>query len=63
VKRYADVGDQIVIALRNYASDVRTSRFPEDRHTYSMPQPELERFEALTGRLTEIEEEIPTSLR
>ena len=63
VKRYAEVGDQIVIALRNYASDVRTSRFPEDRHTYSMLKPELELFEALNGRLTETEQEIPTSLR
>jgi 3-methyl-2-oxobutanoate hydroxymethyltransferase len=63
VKRYADVGDQIVMALRHYASDVRTSRFPEDRHTYAMPEAELERFEALNGRLSETEEEIPTSLR
>jgi 3-methyl-2-oxobutanoate hydroxymethyltransferase len=63
VKRYAHIGDQIVIALRNYASDVRTSRFPEDRHTYSMPEPELELFEALNHRVTETEEEIPTGLR
>ena len=63
VKRYADVGDQIVTALRNYASDVRTSRFPEDRHTYSMLKPELELFEALNGRPTETGQEIPARLR
>jgi 3-methyl-2-oxobutanoate hydroxymethyltransferase len=46
VKCYADLGNQIVIALRDYATDVRASRFPEDRHTYAMPESERDLFEA-----------------
>jgi 3-methyl-2-oxobutanoate hydroxymethyltransferase len=49
VKRYAALGDEIVAALTNYVADVRTSRFPEPRHTYSMPKPELDVFEAHRG--------------
>jgi 3-methyl-2-oxobutanoate hydroxymethyltransferase len=49
VKRYAELGDEILAALRNYVADVRTSRFPEPCHTYSMPKLELELFEALSG--------------
>ena len=50
VKRYATLSDEILVALRNYASDVRTLRFPEERHTYSMPQLELDLFKAANGR-------------
>jgi 3-methyl-2-oxobutanoate hydroxymethyltransferase len=50
VKRYADLGEAILVALKEYASDVRTSRFPEERHTYSMPQLELDLFEAFNDR-------------
>jgi 3-methyl-2-oxobutanoate hydroxymethyltransferase len=44
VKRYADVGSEISRALEAYAEDVRSGRFPEDQHTYAMPQEELEAF-------------------
>ncbi len=44
VKRYADVGSEIRKALETYADEVRTGRFPEDQHTYSMPEEELEAF-------------------
>jgi 3-methyl-2-oxobutanoate hydroxymethyltransferase len=44
VKRYADVGTEIRKALETYADEVRTGRFPEDQHTYSMPEEELEAF-------------------
>ena len=50
VKRYAELGDLITAALSSYVTDVRTSRFPEPHHTYSMPAAERERFEALAGR-------------
>jgi len=50
VKRYATLSDEILVALRNYASDVRTLRFPEERHTCSMPQLELDLFKAANGR-------------
>jgi 3-methyl-2-oxobutanoate hydroxymethyltransferase len=46
VKRYADLGDVIVDALSRYADDVRSGAFPEERHTYAMPEEELAAFEA-----------------
>jgi 3-methyl-2-oxobutanoate hydroxymethyltransferase len=45
VKRYADVADVIRSALRAFAEDVRERRFPEERHTYAMPEEELAVFE------------------
>jgi 3-methyl-2-oxobutanoate hydroxymethyltransferase len=45
VKRYADVADVIRSALRAFAEDVRERRFPEERHTYAMPDEELAVFE------------------
>jgi 3-methyl-2-oxobutanoate hydroxymethyltransferase len=44
VKRYAMLADEIRAALEKYAEDVRTGRFPEDQHGYSMPDEELEAF-------------------
>jgi 3-methyl-2-oxobutanoate hydroxymethyltransferase len=44
VKRYADIGETIRSALEAYASDVRERRFPEEAHTYAMPEDELELF-------------------
>ncbi len=46
VKRYADLAEQIRTALEAYAADVREGRFPEDVHTYAMPEEELAVFEA-----------------
>jgi 3-methyl-2-oxobutanoate hydroxymethyltransferase len=46
VKRYADLAEQIRTALEAYAADVREGRFPEDVHTYAMPDEELSVFEA-----------------
>jgi 3-methyl-2-oxobutanoate hydroxymethyltransferase len=46
VKRYADLAGEIRAALEAYAADVRDRRFPEDQHTYSMPDEELDVFEA-----------------
>ena len=45
VKRYADVGDVIRTALAEYVDDVRERRFPEEQHTYAMPDEELALFE------------------
>jgi len=44
VKRYANVGDEIRRALETYAEEVRTGRFPEEQHTYGMPEEELSTF-------------------
>jgi len=46
VKRYAEVADVIGAAVASYADDVRSGAFPEDKHTYSMPESELAAFEA-----------------
>jgi 3-methyl-2-oxobutanoate hydroxymethyltransferase len=45
VKRYAALADEIRAALERYAEDVRSGRFPEEQHGYSMPDEELEAFE------------------
>jgi 3-methyl-2-oxobutanoate hydroxymethyltransferase len=44
VKQYAEIGDAIQRALAAYVADVRASRFPETRHTYAMPDAEIEGF-------------------
>jgi 3-methyl-2-oxobutanoate hydroxymethyltransferase len=46
VKQYARLGPEIQDALERYAADVRSGSFPEDKHTYSIPEEELELFEA-----------------
>ena len=46
VKRYAEIGDAIRTALTEFAADVRERRFPEEQHTYAMPEDELALFEA-----------------
>ena len=37
VRRYAELGDAAVDALRAYAADVRAGRFPADAETYHLP--------------------------
>jgi 3-methyl-2-oxobutanoate hydroxymethyltransferase len=46
VKRYADLNQTILDALKAYIADVRSSAFPDESHTYPMPPDELARFEA-----------------
>ena len=46
VKQYADLRGEIARALEAYAADVRNGAFPEERHTYAMPEDELARFES-----------------
>jgi 3-methyl-2-oxobutanoate hydroxymethyltransferase len=46
VKRYAELGDAIVDALGRYAEEVRSGAFPEEQHTYKMPDEERATFEA-----------------
>jgi 3-methyl-2-oxobutanoate hydroxymethyltransferase len=50
VKRYADLGDVIVEALGRYAEEVRSGTFPEEQHTYSMPEDERQAFTGETTR-------------
>ena len=46
VKRYAEVAATIAEALERYAEEVRNRTFPEERHTYKMPDDERAAFEA-----------------
>jgi 3-methyl-2-oxobutanoate hydroxymethyltransferase len=42
VKRYAELGEVVAAATRDYVSEVRAGQFPEDRHSFgSAPRPEL----------------------
>jgi 3-methyl-2-oxobutanoate hydroxymethyltransferase len=45
VKQYAQIGAAIQAALETYVAEVRAGTFPDDRHTYGMPEAERERFE------------------
>jgi 3-methyl-2-oxobutanoate hydroxymethyltransferase len=51
VKRYADLAGEIRGALERFAADVREQRFPEEQHTYSIPDEELSEFEAAVADL------------
>lgn len=44
VKRYADVHDSMVDAVRRYGEEVRTRHFPEPDHVYSVEPAELAEF-------------------
>jgi 3-methyl-2-oxobutanoate hydroxymethyltransferase len=46
VKRYADLAGEARRALEAYVDDVREGRFPEEQHTYAIPDEELAAFEA-----------------
>ena len=45
VKRYANLSREIRDALQAYVADVRGGNFPEEQHTYAMPEEELREFE------------------
>jgi 3-methyl-2-oxobutanoate hydroxymethyltransferase len=47
VKRYADLGGVVTDALARYAEEVREGTFPEQQHTYAMPEEEAEAFDAV----------------
>jgi 3-methyl-2-oxobutanoate hydroxymethyltransferase len=46
VKQYGQIAEEIGEALAAYVSEVRSGAFPEEQHTYSIPDAELEEFEA-----------------
>lgn len=45
VKRYAAVHEAMVAGVSEYVADVRTRRFPDETHTYSIDPDELKEFE------------------
>jgi len=46
VKQYADLHGVIEEALERYVAEVRSGAFPEEQHTYGMPEEELAAFRA-----------------
>jgi 3-methyl-2-oxobutanoate hydroxymethyltransferase len=51
VKQYANLAVAIEEAVGRYVEDVRERSFPEEQHTYSMPEEELALFEdAVAGQ-------------
>ena len=44
VKRYADVGGEMLRGLQAYAEEVRTRRFPGPEHAYGIAPEELHRL-------------------
>jgi len=49
VKKYAELGKEMLDVFKSYAADVRQGRFPADVHTYKMPPEELDKLKALRG--------------
>ena len=47
VKRYGDVREQMIAGVRAYAEDVRTRRYPQPEHGYTMAPDELARLREL----------------
>lgn len=46
VKKYANLGEEMLKALKAYADDVRAKRFPEPQHTYNMIEGELQKLKS-----------------
>ena len=55
VKRYAELEREIRAALERYAAEVRGGGFPEEQHTYSIPEEELTLLENGWNRAEEPE--------
>jgi 3-methyl-2-oxobutanoate hydroxymethyltransferase len=47
VNRYANIGEQIVKALRNLKQDVEGGGFLGPEHCYGMPKEEIERLQRM----------------
>jgi 3-methyl-2-oxobutanoate hydroxymethyltransferase len=47
VKRYANIREQMISAVGEYAKDVRERRYPEPEHGYTMAPDEIERLRVL----------------
>jgi 3-methyl-2-oxobutanoate hydroxymethyltransferase len=52
VKKYANVGEQIVQALEAFKKDVNEGAFPGPEHCYGMPEEEVQKLERYINDLT-----------
>jgi 3-methyl-2-oxobutanoate hydroxymethyltransferase len=50
VKKYANLAEVIDKALRQFAEEVRTGKFPEEKHCYRMLEGEHEKLQALLSK-------------
>ena len=51
VKKYANLAQVIDKALREHIDDVKTGRFPEEKHCYRMIEGEIEKLESMLKSL------------
>ena len=51
VKKYANLAEVITKAFGDYAEDVRTGKFPEEKHCYRMIEGELDKLESMLKNL------------
>jgi len=51
VKKYANLAEVIDKAFREFIDDVRTGKFPEEKHCYHMVEGELEKLESMLKNL------------
>jgi len=47
VKRYAELGEEMVKAFTAYKEDVKAGRFPQPEHCYNIPEEEFEKLLSL----------------
>ena len=52
VKRYADVREQMIKGVKAFVEDVRTRRYPEAEHGYTMAPDEIDRLQELMAEGT-----------
>ncbi len=44
MKRYANIGEQMTAAFRQYDEEVKSSAFPADEHTYKIDEDIIEKL-------------------
>ncbi|MFN2353787.1 MAG: 3-methyl-2-oxobutanoate hydroxymethyltransferase [Desulfopila sp.] len=49
VKKYENLGGKTVDAFRQYIADARGRKFPEEKHTYTMIEGEMQKLQKLLG--------------
>ena len=52
VKRYADVREEMIRGVSAYADEVRTRKYPEEEHGYTMAPDEIARLHELLREQT-----------
>jgi len=51
VKKYANLGEIIEKTFRDYSEDVKTGKFPEEKHCYRMVEGEFDKLESMLKNL------------